>query len=103
MSRFAVQYASKAKKDLQESYDWGVENWGQEEADDWVFQIDNLIGKHLSNIPLACPFAPENSDFDFELRQLVIHRYRILFRVLENNVFILRIRGPFSGQSLDLD
>ena len=65
--------------------------------------MDELIIKRLSFIPLACPLAPENSDFEFELRQLVVHRYRILFRIFEETVFVLRIRGPFSGESLDLE
>lgn len=102
MSQFVVQYSPRSKQDLQESYDWGVDNWGREDTDNWVRQMDELIRKRLSLMPLACSLAPEDSDFDFELRQLVIHRYRILFTISENNVFVLRIRGPFSGGGLEL-
>ena len=54
-------------------------------------------------MPMACPLAPENADFDFELRHLIIRRYRVLFTADENTVFVLRIRGPFSGGTLELE
>ncbi len=103
VSRFVVQYSPRSKRDLQESYDWGVDNWGREDADNWIRQMEELIAKRLSLVPLACPLAPENPDFEFELRHLVTHRYRVLFTISENNVFVLRIRGPFTGGGLELE
>lgn len=103
MPRFHVNYGPRAKQDLQESYDWGAENWGRENADRWIRQIDELIRKRLSFMPMACALAPENAGFDFEVRHLPIRRYRILFTISEDTVFILRIRGPFSGGTLELE
>ena len=103
MRKFQVKYAPRAREDLQASYDWGVEFWGRDKADRWVVQIDELMKNRLSQVPLACPLAPENADFEFELRHLVVHRYRILFMVSGDTVFVLRIRGPFSGGDLELD
>lgn len=103
MAQFRVKYSPRAEQDLQESYDWGVETWGRENADNWVTQIDELIRKRLSFLPLACPLAPENANFEFELRHLPIRRYRVLFTVSGDSDFVLRIRGPFSGEGFDLE
>jgi plasmid stabilization system protein ParE len=103
MRQFGIKFSDRAKSDLQESYDWGVVAWGREAAAKWITQIEELIDKRLSNIPLACPVAAESAEFDFEIRHLVIRRYRILFRIHANYVLILRITGPFSGHSLELD
>ncbi|MFL6467684.1 MAG: type II toxin-antitoxin system RelE/ParE family toxin [Pyrinomonadaceae bacterium] len=103
MARFAVRYSPQAEHDLQSAYDWGVENWGVQEAAEWVEHFDLLILKRLSLMPTSCPPAPEDPNFDFELRQLVIRRYRVLFRIVKNSVFILRIRGPFSGGMFEIE
>ena len=102
MSEYVIRYSSQARRDLQESYDWGVDNWGRERAVDWVYRLEGLIAKRLSKLPLAYPLAPETRDFGSDIRHLVVHRYRILFTVSENEIYILRIRGPFSGQGLDI-
>ena len=49
--------------------------------------------------PLACSFAPENAEFDFELRQALFKTrygapYRCVFTVVDDEVRILRVRGP---------
>ncbi len=103
MSRYRVTYSTRAKQDLQESYQWGVQNWGRENATVWLKQINKLIRQRLSLMPLACPLAPEDPGYGFELRHMPIRRYRILFRVSGKTVFVLRIRGPFSGGTLELD
>jgi plasmid stabilization system protein ParE len=53
--------------------------------------------------PSACSFAPENAEFDFELRQALFKTragapYRCLFTVVGDEVRILRVRGR--GQAL---
>jgi hypothetical protein len=49
--------------------------------------------------PLACSIAPENAEFDFELRQALFKTrhgvpYRCVFTVVDDEVRILRVRGP---------
>ena len=97
MSEYVVRFGRLAADDLQSSYDWGVENWGRERADDWIYRLEELIVKRLTRIPLACPFAPETRDFEFDIRHLVVHRYRILFTVTDNEVYVMRVCGSFSG------
>lgn len=103
MSEYLIRYSAQAIRDLQASYDWGIENWGRDRADDWVYRLAALIAKRLSTLPLACPVAPESRDFSSEMRHLVFYRYRVLFTVDGNKVYILRIRGPFSGNNLKLE
>jgi len=48
--------------------------------------------------PLACSIAPENAEFDFELRQALFKTrfgapYRCVFTIVGDEVRILRVRG----------
>ncbi len=48
---------------------------------------------------LACSIASEDAEFDFELRQALSKTrygvpYRCVFAVVEDEVRILRVRGP---------
>ena len=48
--------------------------------------------------PLACSFAPEHAEFDFDLRQALFKTrygdpYRCVFTVAGDEVRILRVRG----------
>ncbi|CAN5238105.1 hypothetical protein BH20ACI2_BH20ACI2_00830 [soil metagenome] len=103
MTRYVVRYSPKAVEDLQFAFDWGVENWGREEASRWALKFGTLIEKRLSRTPRACPVAPESVGYPLEVRHLIVARYRVLFNIEEGNVFVLRIRGPFSGQKLKID
>ncbi len=54
--------------------------------------------KRITLQPLACSIAPENAEFDFELRQALFRTrygaaYRCVFTVVDDEVRILRIRG----------
>ena len=49
--------------------------------------------------PLACSIAPEDGEFDFELRQALFKTrqgapYRCTFTVVDDEVRVLRVRGP---------
>lgn len=59
--------------------------------------------ERIARQPLACSFATENAEFDFELRQALFKTrhgapYRCVFTVTEDEVRILRVRGR--GQKL---
>jgi len=105
MERYRVRLSPRAIDDLQISFDWGIEFWGREKAMSWVEQVQHLIKTGLSSMPERCPIAPESSEFDIEIRQLKFHRYRILFTISDTDrtVYVLRIRGPFNGRTLELD
>jgi plasmid stabilization system protein ParE len=103
MTEYVVRFSPKAVEDLQSAFDWGVENWGRDEASRWALKFETLIDKRISHTPMAYNVAPESENYPLEVRQLVVTRYRVLFHVEEGTVYVLRIRGPFSGQKLKID
>jgi len=48
--------------------------------------------RSLEKNPLRCPLAPESAFFDEEISQLIYGKYRILFTVQGETVFVLRVR-----------
>lgn len=52
----------------------------------------------LKEFPRRCGYAPENSRFSVEIRQLLFGKkpnvYRVLFTIEGNTVYVLRIRSP---------
>ncbi|HVF57948.1 MAG TPA: type II toxin-antitoxin system RelE/ParE family toxin [Pyrinomonadaceae bacterium] len=48
--------------------------------------------RSLEKNPLRCPLAPECAFFEEEIRQLIYGKYRILFTVEGETVFVLRVR-----------
>jgi toxin ParE1/3/4 len=46
----------------------------------------------LTSLPRRCPLAPENDDFDVEVRQLLYGEFRILFIVEDEVVRVLHVR-----------
>lgn len=100
MKKHNVRWSRAARNDLRDSYDWGVEHWGQEKAVDWLTEIEKTAIARLSQTPKAFPIAPESAEFEQEVKQMKFGRYRILFHLKSSEVLILRIRGPFSGKKL---
>src|SRR5438874_9555585 len=96
---YRVRVARSASDDLWRSFEWGVENWGLERAQKWFDQMDELIHVRLTSMPYSNPLAPETFELDFEVRQLLAGRYRILYTVKGEEVMVVRVRGPFSAVS----
>ena len=94
--KYAVLYDPNAIKDLEDSFNWGVINWGENAAWRWFNELEDLIEKRLSTMPKSCPLAPENEKFEIEIRHLIYGRYRVLFTIGSDRVEILYLRGPFS-------
>ena len=97
MKEYRVQWSRLALIDMDSSIEWGLEHWGPDATERWLNDFETRIRERLSNLPNACSFAPESVDFNIEIRQLIVNRYRVLFTVTENEVRVLRIRGPFNG------
>jgi len=41
----------------------------------------------------AFPRAPENNEFEEEIRQMIVGRYRVLFTIKGKRVHVLHVRG----------
>jgi plasmid stabilization system protein ParE len=95
MKRYTVVFSDDAVADFASSLQWGCENWGEDVAWHWYAEIRNSIRKTLSSFPLSQPIAPDNDEFEIEVRHMVIGRYRVLFTISGKQVTILHLSGPF--------
>ncbi len=46
----------------------------------------------LQTFPLRCPLAPESVTYGVAIRQLIFQNYRILYLVVRQTVYVLRVR-----------
>ena len=97
MPSYDVEFSEEAIADLDSSFEWGCEEWGTVEAATWYVQTRDSINKMLGSFPLSQPIAPENDEYEVEVRQMIIGRYHVIFNVENRNVTILHIRGPYTG------
>lgn len=95
MKRYPVVFEESAQEDVRGSYDWGCRSWGKKEAQQWVRQLRRAVSKQLSLMPKGFPLAPENDEFNEEIRQMIVGRYRALFTVRRGKVHVLHVRGAY--------
>lgn len=95
MKIYRVRFGLDAIEDLNGSYLWGIENWGIDEADKWFAAIQKYVESKLSEMPYGFPVAKESNAFDYEVRQILFGRYRLLYTIASDEVRILRVRGPY--------
>lgn len=90
MSDYRVEPTDKALVDAGEAYFW-INEQSEGIALRWYEGLLKAF-RSLEKSPLRCPLAPESAFFEEEIRQLIYGKYRILFTVEGENVFILRVR-----------
>lgn len=100
MRKYSVIFHPAAEADIQSSYQWGRQVWGDKQASAWARELRNSISSRLTSLPLSCALAPESDDLGIPVHQLVVRRYRILFIVEKKTVTILHVRGPFVSKVL---
>jgi len=92
--KYRVLVQPRAAAEIEEAYLWIAER-APESAVNWFNGLYSVIAT-LETFPERCPYAPENDFFPQEIRQLVygkrIGRYRILFTIDRDNVYILNVR-----------
>lgn len=102
MSRYRVSFTPIAESQIIEAYEWGVENWGSEQAERWLRALYESIFSRLNEFPLSCSIAPETEDVSREIRQHLFNRYRILFEVRGSEGRVLKLTGPFDRLDVSL-
>lgn len=90
MSKYKVIIEDSAQASVQGSYDWGCRVLGKAQAQKWVRDLRTAITKRLASIPTAFPRAPENDEFEDEIRQMIVGRYRVLFTIRETSSRVAR-------------
>ena len=96
MKRYAVIFEESAQADVRGSYDWGCRVWGKKEAQRWVRELRTAVLRQLSLMPKGFPVAPEDDDFNEQIRQMIVGRYRVLFAIRRGKVHVLHIRGAYN-------
>lgn len=97
MKKFSVIIEESARDDIQVSYIWGCRVWGKAQAQKWVRELRASVIKNLGTFPLAFSLAPEDDEFDEEIRQMIAGRYRVLFTISGRRVHVLHVRGAYAG------
>ncbi len=87
---YEVIIDSEAEADLKNAAGW-MGQYSPEKATIWYFEMLSVIDS-LQNMPFRCPLAPESTTLDTPIRHLIVGKYRILFVVLDEKVFVLRVR-----------
>jgi plasmid stabilization system protein ParE len=90
MKPYRVEPTDKALVDAGEAYSW-INEQSKEVALGWYEGLLRAF-RSLEKQPLRCPLAPESAFFEEEIRQLIYRKYRILFTVEGETVFVLRVR-----------
>jgi plasmid stabilization system protein ParE len=104
---FQVRVTQTARSEIDTAYSW-LRQHNPVYADKWFRELMNTIAT-LQEKPLRCALAPENDVFTEEIHQLIYgksrNKYRILFSIREDTVFVLHIRhssqAPLLGEEVD--
>ena len=96
MKRYVVIFEHSAQTDVTESYEWGCRVWGRREAQQWVRELRRAVFEQLSIVPKGYPLAPDDEEFEEEIRQMLVGRYRVLFTIRARKVHVLHVRGAYS-------
>lgn len=93
---YSINLARKAKQDQREAILWYAKNYSEDYAKRWNDGIKFAINSLAEN-PGRCAFVHENRFLSVDCRQLLYgksrkHRHRIVFTIVENSVYVLRIR-----------
>lgn len=97
MKRFSVETTPSAEADIIESFVWGCEEWGVEEAERWANKLRTLILKNLSTFPQKYPVAPEHDGSGRQYRHMTVGRYRVIYHIDKTVVRVIHVRGAFVG------
>jgi len=87
---YQVITTRQAESDIEAAYQWAA-NYSPEKAMLWYFDVQEAI-ESLANFPARCPLAPESVTFGQEIRHLLVGKYRILFHIDDETVYVTHVR-----------
>lgn len=87
---YQVVTTQQAESEIETAYLWTA-NYSPEKAMLWYFDVQEAI-ESLANFPARCPVAPESVTFGQEIRHLLIGKYRILFHIDDETVYVTHVR-----------
>ena len=96
---YSVQIMPVAEKDLDEIYTYIAKD--NPRAAMSFFKKLRQKTETLKWSPQRCPRIPEKIEGPYEYRHLIVKRYRIIFCILEDTVWVMRI--AHGSRLLDLE
>jgi toxin ParE1/3/4 len=87
--KYRVKIAQSAETDLAEIWAYIAAD-SVENANQFILKLEQRM-KTLSYSPRRCALIPENELFGARYRHLVIKKYRVVFRISGDTVYILRV------------
>lgn len=88
----SLTLAPSARQDIAHHYVYPAEHAHSPEYPEvWLEGIEQAI-LGLSDFPLGFGLAPENAEFEEEIRHRIIGSYRLLFTVRDDGVHVLHVR-----------
>lgn len=88
-TRFRVEIAQSAEEDLEEIWTYIAQD-NPEAASRLVLNLEEKV-QTLEQFPQRCPPIPEGEFLGRRYRHLILDRYRVIFRISQKTVFVLRI------------
>jgi len=89
---YSVKASPTAESDISSAYSYLAER-APEAATRWL-RLMRTVAASLKEMPGRCPIAPETTGMGVEFRHLLFGRYRIIFKILEEEkiVYIVTVR-----------
>lgn len=88
--KYRLEVTARAQAEADEAYR-RIAHDSPANAARWYNRLVDTIDT-LKELPERCPVAPENEFFKQEIRQLLYGRYRILFEIQHDTVYVLHFR-----------
>jgi addiction module RelE/StbE family toxin len=87
--KYKVNLTQLAQKDLEQIY-YYIADDSIQNARNFILELEKKIDS-LNTIPERHPLISENKYFGTEYRHLIHKKYRIVYRISDKTVFILRV------------
>ena len=87
--RYKVNLTQLAQEDLEQIYFYIADD-SIKNARNFVLELEEKIYS-LNSLPERHPLIAENEFFATDYRHLIHKKYRIIYRLSENDIFILRV------------
>ena len=87
--KYRVKIAREAEADLAEIWAYIAAD-SVDNANQFILQLERRM-KTLESSPRRCPLISENELLGAQYRHLVIKKYRTIFRVSNDTVYVLRV------------
>jgi toxin ParE1/3/4 len=88
-AKYRVEITKTAERDIEEIWNHIAAD-SVENATRFIIQLEDKT-QTLGKMPQRCPAIPENELLGTEYRHLVIGDYRVIFRISQTAVWILRV------------